>query len=120
MAMRLMLKYPVILSLSAPEVPGVAPPIEIPYPTVVLTPVLILQFLIVLLVAPNPAPKLIKDITEGAVVAVFVMVRFLDEVPLLEPSIITLSAPFNTITAPDETAALIVGVVAAAGLMVSV
>ena len=76
------------MSLSAPEVPGVLPT-EIPYPRVVCTPVLILQFLKVLSVAPSPVPKLILEITEGAVVAVLVIVKFLSVPPLLLPSMVT-------------------------------
>src|SRR5205085_8942733 len=86
--------WTVLLSLSAPAVPGVAPPIEIPYPTVVLAPVLMLQFLITLFVAPAPVPRLTSEIPVGAVVLVFVIVRSRDDDPLLEPSTITQLAPF--------------------------
>jgi hypothetical protein len=47
------------------------------------------------LVAPKPVPRLTTEISVGAVVLVFVMVRFLDELPLFEPSIVTKLQPFS-------------------------
>src|ERR1700752_2908690 len=60
-----------------------------------------IQFLSILLVAPSDALALAIQITALPDMAVFVlvMVRFLEEVPLLEPSIVTLSAPFNLMIA---------------------
>ena len=79
----------VVLSLSAPLVPDVAPPTEIPYPMVVATPVFNIQFLTVLFIAPAPAPKLVNAITVGAVVAELVIVRLRLVLPLLLPSMVT-------------------------------
>src|SRR5690349_13704945 len=96
----ILLFWRVILSLSEPDVPGVEPPTEMPYPIEVAIPVLILQFLIVLFVAPALVPRLITAITVGAVVFVFVMVKLRSVEPLLLPSMMTLSDPFNLIRAP--------------------
>ena len=60
-----------------------------------ITPVLILQFLVVSLVAPAPVPILAKLIAVGLVVFVFVIVKSREAVPLFEPSIVTKSAPFS-------------------------
>src|SRR5436190_6025983 len=107
----------VTLSLSAPVVPGVAPPTATPYPIDTATPVLRLQFLTVLFVAPAPVPKLINATTVGVVVPVFVIVRLRSVPPLLLPSITTLSAPFNLIIAPTTEP---VRVAVAFGLMVRI
>ena len=72
------------------------------------------------MVAPAPVPKLTIDIAVGAVVAVLVIVKLLSVPPLLLPSIITLSAPFNLIKAPLETLPANAAVTLVAGLMVSV
>ena len=56
----------VILSLSAPLDPAVLPLTEIPKPDVVAAPVVIVQFLIVLLVAPAAVPKLAKAIADAS------------------------------------------------------
>ena len=79
-----------------------------------------IQFLIVLFIAPAPAPKLTNDIAVGAVVPVFVMVRFLEVVPLLDPSMVIKSPPFILISAPDANEPLIVAVTPVAGLIVNV
>ena len=60
-----------------------------------------LQFLIVLFVAPRPVPKLAREITVGLAVFVFVMVRLRSvPVPSSEPSRVTLSAPLRRMSAP--------------------
>ena len=54
-----------------------------------MLPVEILQFLILLLVAPAPVPKLASNMAVGEVVDVLVMVRLLSVPPLKEPLIVT-------------------------------
>ena len=76
-------------AVSPPLVPGVPPPIAIPRPSVVFTPVNILQFLIVLFVQPSPVPRLINWIAVGPVVAELNIVRSRLELPLLLPSMVT-------------------------------
>ena len=91
-----------LLSLSAPAVPGTLPPIAIPYPGLLLFNgpgfILILQFLIVSFEAPAPVPKLTNEITVGEATPVFIIVKLLSVPPLLLPSIVTYFAPFNFIT----------------------
>src|SRR5436190_7554431 len=110
----------VILSLSAPEVPGVVPPMAIPYPVEVLIPVLMMQFLIILFVDPNPIPGLTIETAVGAVVDVLLMVRFRLVPPLLLPSIIILDAPFILIMAFEERLPPMVGETPEPGLIVRV
>ena len=65
-----------------------------------VTPQAISRFLIMLLVAPAPAPVLVSQIAAVAdAVLVFETVIFLPTPPIL-PSIVTLSAPVNFIIAP--------------------
>jgi len=101
----------VLVSLSEPADPGVAPPIATPYPVLVATPVLKLQFLTVLFVVPKLVPKLAKATTVGAVVLLLVIVKLLSVPPLLLPSMVTYLAPLSLINAPDATEPVMVAVV---------
>ena len=77
-------------------------------------------FLIVLLVAPSVVDALPNQTTTDEVpVFVFSIVKLLSEAPLFEPSIVTLSAPFNLMIAEAEDPE-IVGLTPAAGLIVNV
>ena len=55
-------------------------------PVAALKAVLILQFLMVMLVAPKPVPKLTSEMAVGEVILVFEIVRFWLLLPLLLPS----------------------------------
>ena len=100
----------------------VLPPIYIPIKVVAAAFPSMMQFLMMLLLAPFPEAGAASQITALPEVATLVLanVRFRDEEPLLEPSMVTLSAPFNLITAPVATLALNVVVTPEAGLMVNV
>ena len=77
------------VSLSAPELMMVKPPPKIPKLTAVPGLLAMFKFLMVLLVAPAPKPKLVTFITVAYVpVLVFFTVRLRLAVPLLEPSMV--------------------------------
>ena len=86
-------------SLSTPAEPAVAPPIEIPK-LLEAVPVVILQFLITFRVAPNPIPRLERSIDVGEDVLELVIVKLRSILPEVDPSMMTLSAPFSLIRPP--------------------
>src|SRR6187549_3333411 len=96
----MLLFWIVLLSLSAPAFVIIAPEIAMAAEVAAFDPVVIVQFLIVLFVAPAPKPKLDNQNTTGDIVFVLVMVKLLP--PVFSPSKVTLSAPFNLINAPAE------------------
>src|SRR5436189_2808926 len=81
----------------------------------VATPVLILQFLTVTFV-----DGVTTEMPVGAVVFELVMVRFRDDDPLFDPSIVTKVAPLILINAPLATLPEMVALTPLAGLMVTV
>src|SRR3954468_8478137 len=115
----------VLLSLFAPSLVVM---IEVPderMPKVSLvdadwsTPQAMLQFLMVLLIAPAPLPRLDSQMAAvPAVVAVLVIVRLRSVPPLVEPSIVRRSAPLSLMSAVAEVPDIVCG--APLGLIVTV
>ena len=80
---------------------------------------LILQFFNVILLAPSEIVLANQTTAEFISGLIFVIVRFLDVLPLLEPSMITLSAPFSLIS-PVGVLPVKVALTPVFGLIVSV
>ncbi len=89
-------------SLSAPAIPALAPPMEIPKLLEEAVPVIILEFLIIFRVAPNPIPRLEMSIDVGVEVLELVIVKLRSVPPEVDPSMMTLSAPLSRIKPPEK------------------
>src|ERR1043166_4280652 len=114
-----------LLSLRVPMVAVliVLLPKPMPPKVVVVAFPVILRFLTVLLVAGSLVPTVCPQMTALEVLVLpFVIVRLRDDVPLFEPSMVTQSAPFSTITASVPVVGVPVSeaVTPGAGLIVTV
>ncbi len=107
------------LAASAGSPKNIPLPATIPASVVLFVAPLMVQFFIVLFVAPSDEDALASHITAAVFVAlVFIILRLLP--PLFKPSMVTWSAPFNFIIAPLGFVPVNTAAIPASGLIVSV